>query len=342
MTPFAGSLVVNTPGAKVSLDRKSLMVRTGGSATRVPIEGIDVVILVGRVNMSSEAIARCTSNGVRVAALTRGGKIRFVVSPPDSGNVHLRVAQVRGFDDSVHSLDVARVIVAAKLVGSCRLAQRWSWDAEPRSKWLIERSIDVLKDRHLSIGSARDANHLRGIEGDAARAYFKAMRCHLDGLETAAAMMRRTRRPPLDPANAALSFGYGLLTAELVGAAQAVGLDPQIGFFHQLRPGRPALALDVLEEFRAPIVDRFVVGALGRHQLRLEHFQETPGGGWYLNDAGRSEFFTLFEEFRSRSAHHELLDRAVPRAALSITQMAVLARFVRGELPCYVPWLGGP
>lgn len=151
-------------------------------------------------------------------------------------------------------------------------------------------------------------------------------------------MQRRSRRPPADPINAALSFGYGVLRAELVGAADTVGLDPQVGFLHGVRSGRPALALDVLEEFRAPIVDRFVAATIRRRQLRLEHFHESPGGGWYLTDEGRKEYLRLFDAYRNGIVHHDLLGRDVERWALPTLQMTILARHLRGDLPSYVPW----
>jgi CRISPR-associated protein Cas1 len=128
------------------------------------------------------------------------------------------------------------------------------------------------------------------------------------------------------------------MTAELVGAAQAVGLDHQLGFLHGLRPGRPSLALDLLEEFRSGIVDRFVVGAVGRRQLRIEHFEQLPGGAVYLSTEGRAEYFRLFEEFRDGAVRHELLDKDIPRWALAVTQMTILARHLRGDWE-YVPWL---
>jgi CRISPR-associated protein Cas1 len=341
MTKIGSTLFVNTPGSRVSVSGRSLTVSGKEGRSRVPMEAVEGVLLIGGANITTEAIARCAKSGIRVAALTRGGRVKFCVAPSEAGNVHLRVAQVRAIDQQRDTNETARLIVAAKLMNSRRLVQRWLWDAKADRRAGIAECVERIEDRRLKVFEARDVAHLLGIEGDAARSYFKAMRLHLDEVEAAATMMKRSRRPPADPVNAALSFGYGVVTAELVGAAQVVGLDPQVGFLHGVRSGRPALALDVLEEFRAQIVDRFVVGALRRRQLRLEHFTTTPGGGWYLSEEGRSVFLGLFDSFKESNVAHPLFGKDVPRWSLPVNQMVVLARYLRGDLPTYVPWTAG-
>lgn len=339
MSRYGSTLFVNRGGARVSADKGALMVRApDGLRRRVPMEAVDAVVLIGGSSITSDAIARCTARGVRVASLTRHGRVRFVAAPARDGNVHLRVAQVRAADDASVALGLARLIVAGKIANSMRLVRQWVSTNDRPERMAIEAALDGIRRARERIGSAPTGDHLRGVEGDAARWHFKALGAHVGVVGSAFALLRRSRRPPADPTNAALSFGYGVLTAELVGAADAVGLDPQVGFLHGVRSGRPSLALDILEEFRAPIVDRFVAGAIRRRQLRLEHFHESPGGGWYLTDEGRAEFLRLFEAYRQQEVYHDLLGRHVERWALPTLQMTILARHLRGDLPAYVPW----
>ncbi len=335
---LSSTLFVNTPGSQIGVQHRALVVRSKGTTTRVPMESIDGVVAIGGVNLTTDCLARCAQQGIRVASLTRSGKVRFVVAPEATGNVHLRARQYQVASDPDAALDLAKSFVAGKIANGEHAVRRWGWDADSETAPRLGRIVDALGRRRQAVAGARDGDHLRGLEGDAARWYFKAMRIHLLGVELAAGMTARTRRPPLDPVNAALSFGYALLNVELVGAAQAVGLDHQVGFLHGVRSGRASLALDVLEEFRAPIVDRFVVSAFKRRQLRAEHFENMPGGAVYLSSVGRSEYFTLFDSFREKLVRHELFRTEVPRWSLSLSQMTVLARHLRGDIP-YVPWI---
>jgi CRISP-associated protein Cas1 len=149
----------------------------------------------------------------------------------------------------------------------------------------------------------------------------------------------RTRRPPRDPVNAALGFAYGVLLTEVAGAVEALGLDPQVGFLHGVRPGRPSLALDLLEELRPSVADRFVAGLLTRRMLVESDFVRTAGGACYLTDDGRRKFLAAYEEFKSSEVVHPLLDRRIPRSAVPVVQATLLARHLRGDLPAYPPYV---
>lgn len=333
---YLNAVYVTDHRARVSRSKGSLLVATELEKRRVPLEAIDSVTLLGGGHMTTDALAACAERQIRVAALRRGGAIRFTVAGPRGGNVHLRVAQHRVAADETSSLNIARLVIAAKLRSSHRAVLRWARDTQPPERSALTRRADLIADRLDAVPSARDANHLRGIEGDAARAYFTGM-----GIVLRAAGVRfesRTRRPPRDPANALLGFSYGLLTTELVGACEAVGLDHQVGFLHRARSGRPSLALDLLEELR-PLVDRMVVRSLRRRQLTEEDFTVTPGGATYLGDEGRAKFLRLWEESKAVAHPHRLLDRPVERWALPSVQATLLARHLRGDLPHYPPFV---
>lgn len=340
---IADTVYVADHGAKVGVEKSALTIRGRDSTkTRIPFSSIERIVILSRASISNQAMSRCTSAGIRIVAMHHSGRVRFVIGSPTSGNVLLRVAQVRVADCSQDSLGVAQNIVAGKVQNSRASLQRWSWDADGPDRDLLESLVEQLGSRLQSVPTAVDQDTVRGIEGDSARQYFKGMGNRLNCSETGFRFDRRSRRPPRDPANALLSFMYGLLVTEVIGALETVGLDPQIGFLHGLRPGRPSLALDLVEELRSPFADRFIVAAIRRRQLRLEHVTQIPGGAWRLTDEGRREILRLWEEYRRQEVPHLFLDRQVPRWTIPMTQATLLARFLRKDLDQYPPWIAKP
>ena len=334
------TLYVADHQARVGVQSRSLLVRLGdGRRQRVPIETIDSVVLVGHGQISSDALALCTDRRVAVTALARSGRVRFRSGGGVTGNVLLRQRQFRAADNPDVALDVSRVIVAGKLANAQRLLRRWTWDAPIKTRRALSRLGTQVRRQVDAVWEARSLDHVRGCEGNGARAYFECLRLHLAGVRPDLAFESRTRRPPRDEVNACLSYCYGLALAELTGAVEGVGLDPAVGFLHGVRPGRPALALDLLEEARIAVVDRFVVRIVGRRIIGPEDFVSAVGGGKYLSDSGRAQLLIAWEEYRTEEIRHELLDRSLPRAALSIVQATLMARFLRGDLPSYAPYV---
>ena len=203
---------------------------------RVPLEALDAVVVLGGAQITMQALDACVRRGIRVAALHRGGGVRFVVNGATNGNVHLRKALFEAVTDDSRSLDLSRVIVAAKLQNSRKVVGRWSRDEKDAvgSKRLADRS-EQIRQRIARLVEAATGDHVRGIEGDAARIYFRAVEQVVADAEFG--FSSRTRRPPRDPVNAMLSFCYGLLVTECTGALESVGLDFQMGFFHRPRAG---------------------------------------------------------------------------------------------------------
>lgn len=334
---YLNTVYVREHRAHVGHRRGSLLISGPEGKTRVPLEAVDAVVLLGSAQVSTDALAACTRRGVRVASLRRNGRIRFVVGGPRSGNVHLRCAQHAHLVDEGKCLDFARVVIAAKLRNSQRVLSRWARDSrDERSARRLATRAEQVAERIGHLPAAASTDHVRGIEGDAARIYFAGM-----GQVVATTPFRfteRNRRPPRDPVNALLGFCSGLLVSELTGAVEAVGLDHQLGFFHRPRSGRPALALDLSEEFR-PLVDRFVVTLVRRRQVAPEDFVTTPGGAVYLNDEGRTKLIAAWEDHKNGLVEHRLLGREVERWALPSVQATLLARFLRGDLPSYPPFV---
>ena len=334
---YLSTVYVRNHRARVQYRRGSLLVSSPEGSQRVPLEAVDALIVLGGAQITTQALDACVSRGVRVAALRMSGAVRFVVNGPTSGNVHLRTAQYGAVMDDIRSLAVAKAIVAAKLQNSKRVVDRWARDEKNpvEAKQFAARGAQV-RERIARLAGVDTANHVRGVEGDAARIYFRAV-----GQAVAASDLEfsaRTRRPPRDPVNALLGFCYGMLVTECIGAAESVGLDYQMGFFHRPRAGRPSLALDLAEEFRA-LTDRFVVSLVRRRQVGLGDFDHTPGGGVYLSDDGRTRLIEAWEEHKEAEIPHQLLGRPVGRWALPSVQATLLARHLRGDLPTYPPFV---
>jgi CRISPR-associated protein Cas1 len=241
--------------------------------------------------------------------------------------------------DGPHKLALARSFIAGKLQNALRAVRQWTWDAPDLQRGMLQRRAQHIADRLGGVDRCRDADHLRGLEGEAARQYFAAMGAVLRA--NAVPFDGRSRRPPRDVGNATLSFVYGLVTAEVAGALEAVGLDPQIGYLHEQRPGRPALALDVVEELRTGHADRFAVRCLTRRQVTVDDFESRPGGAVHLTDDGRKKLLVAYERFRDEEVNHGVFDRPVARWALPHAQAILLARHLRGDLPVYPPFVAG-
>ena len=330
---YLSTVYVREHRARVRHRSGALLISSPQGNRRVPLEAVDSVILLGGAQVTTQAIEACTRRGVRIAALTRGGAPRFVVGAPTGGNVHLRIAHYRAVEDEDHSLELSKAVVAAKLQNSSRVVARWARDeGEPvRAEGLARRSVQ-LRERVARLAEAPSGDHVRGVEGDAARIYFRALGLALSTSQLG--FRARSRRPPRDPVNAMLGFCYGLVVTEIIGALESLGLDYQLGFFHRPRSGRPSLALDLAEELRA-LSDRFVVTLVRRRQIGSDSFVRTPGGGTYLTDPGRTALIEAWERDKARQLSHRVLGRLVERWALPSVQATLLARHLRGDLPAY-------
>lgn len=334
------TLYVTEHAARLRIRKRNLVVQLGRDSRRVPIETLDAVVLTGRADLTNEAIGELVARGIRISALSTTGRLRFSVGGPTKGNVLLRVAQHRAAENAAARRELARWFVAGKLQNCHRAVARWSAARSGVERWKMEREADAIKDRLAALAFAHDEDTIRGVEGDGTRRYFRVMALHLGQSNPEILFERRSRRPPRDVTNALLSFTYGLVLAEVIGALDAVGLDPQIGYLHRPRPGRPSLALDVLEEFRVALADRFVVAALGRRQLGPSDAELRAGQAVYLTEDGRRRLLRLYDQFRQQEIEHPLLRSAVPIALLPTIQATLLARHLRGDLPAYPPFVG--
>lgn len=333
------TLFVQTPGASLSLDHDSVLVTADGNRTRLPLQRLDAIVLIGPVSASSELISRCAADGRPITSLSSTGRFRYRIEGPIGGNVLLRQAQHDTHRNPKLRARLAATIAAGKIKNSRRVllsAARNSPDVDTAR--VLRDTAEAVTRQLPELATIDNLDTIRGIEGRAARTYFAGLQTAIRQPETAAGQ-GRTRRPPLDPLNALLSFGYGLLRLRCVGALESVGLDPQVGFLHGIRPGRPSLALDLMEELRPNFVDRLVLSTLNLRQLQPRHFEAEFGGGIRLTDHGRRQFLELWQQHQGRPVKHPLLHTKVETALVPLIQAKLLARHLRGDLPVYLPYV---
>jgi CRISPR-associated protein Cas1 len=339
------TLYVQSPEAHVRLDHDTLRVTIGDEeAVRVPLHHLGGVVLFGGASMSQGGLERCAEEGREVTFLSLNGRFRFRVDGPTSGNVLLRLAQMDAHRDQARTLEIARRSVAAKIHNSRLVLLRGARDArseEDRER--LTQAVGALDGFLATATTASSVDTLRGIEGEVAAWYFSVYGRLLTVPTAEFAFAQRTRRPPRDRVNALLSFLYSILTHDCAGAVEGVGLDPQIGFLHSVRPGRLGLALDLAEEFRAGLVDRLVATLINRRQVRPDHFEVREGAGEsvMLTEEGRKAVLVAYQKRKQERVAHSLLKEEVPLGLVPHLQARLLARHLRGELPRYPPFLFG-
>lgn len=333
------TLYVMSEGAYVHRDHQTLQVRIEQETKlSVPIHHLQSVAVFGSVMVSPGAMALCAEAGVAVTFLSMTGRLTARVDAPGSGNVLLRRAQFRQADDAAVCARMARQFVGGKLRNTRQVVQRAARESDrSEDRAALEPATRDIAHALQGLEGAGTLDEIRGREGEAARAYFKAFSAMVRHDRTTFEMRERTRRPPLDPINALLSFTYALLLHDCVAALTAVGLDPSVGFLHEDRPGRPSLALDLMEEFRPILADRVVLSVINRRQVDGAGFQTRDGGAVEMAEATRRTVVEQYQARKQEEVTHPLLEQSVRVAELPFLQARLLARTLRGDLPVYPP-----
>lgn len=340
MKQILNTLYVMTQRAYVHLDHETVKVEVEGKVQmQVPLHHLGSVVVMGNVMLSPFIMARCAEDGRTVTILDRNGKFKCRVVGKTSGNVLLRQVQYEAVRDPGKAARVARHLVAGKVKNARQVLMRAAREAgEATEEGALRDAAQIHADALFQLQHAADLDHIRGIEGEAAHAYFGVFDRMIKPPERDVFRMHdRNRRPPLDPVNGLLSFLYTLLLNDCIGAIEGVGLDSQMGFLHALRPGRPALALDLMEEFRSPLADKLALTLINRRQVTDKHFEVRPGGATYLNDAGRKEVIVAWQKHKQEEYTHPLLGEKVPFGLAAHVQARLLARHLRGDLDDYPP-----
>lgn len=341
MKKHLNTLFVTTEGAYLRKDGQAVVVRVEKeNRLRVPLHNLDGIVCFGRVGASPALMAACAEAGVTLSMLTAYGRFQAAIVGFTPGNVLLRRTQYRRADDEAASCEIARNMVAAKIANCRSVLLRAARESPPaESKDAIDRTTRRLAN---SIDEARRANSLeklRGIEGDAANHYFGVFDHLIRTSEDAFRFTGRSRRPPLDRVNALLSFLYSILTHDTRSACEAVGLDAAVGFLHRDRPGRPGLALDIMEEFRPFLVDRLVLSLINRRQVNARGFTISETGAVWMNDKTRRTVLTTYQKRKQDIITHPFLDEKTSVGMLPHLQTRLLARYLRGDLDAYPPFI---
>jgi CRISP-associated protein Cas1 len=307
---------------------------------RVPITALESVVCIGRVACSPQALELCASNGVALTHLTETGRFMARLEGPVSGNVVVRRTQYRWADDAARTADLARAFIIGKLANARLVLRRGAREiAAPESRNALSQAADRL-DRLLDrLPYESDLEVLRGIEGEAGRLYWAAFPALLAGGDPQITFAGRNRRPPLDPMNALLSFLYTLLVNDIRSALESEGLDSQVGYLHRDRPGRPSLALDMMEEFRAVLADRLALTLINRGQLRAQDFRRLDSGAFIMEDAARRTVIAAWQERKRDERRHPFLGENAPLGLFWHLQALLLKRHMRGDLDGYPPCL---
>ncbi len=341
MYTLLNTLYVMTPHAYAHLENTTVRIDVEHEKRlQVPLHHIGGLVCFGNIMVSPALMHRLADEGKSLVLLEEHGRFKARLEGPVSGNILLRQAQHKQAIDTAYALEVARAIVAGKLKNSRSVVMRGAretLDSDEASA--LTRTADDLAASLRAVKDAADLDTLRGIEGEAARGYFAALNLIVKSQVRAHfALNGRTRRPPLDRFNALLSFLYSMLMNDCRSALETVGLDPQLGFLHAVRPGRAALALDLQEEFRSILADRLALTLINRGQIAQDDFDMREGGAVMLNDKGRRKVIAAWQERKQEEVTHPLIETKMPLAVLPFIQARLLARTLRGEMPGYLPY----
>lgn len=341
MKQLLNTLYVMTQGAYLTLDHETVKVEVEGKTQlQVPLHHLGAIFTVGNVMMSPFLMHRCTENGKAVVFLDMNGRFLARVVGKITGNVLLRQAQYETARDTQKAAAIAKNIVAAKLQNSRQIllrGARETEDSEIESR--LRHAASAIAGALHGLKKSSKVDEIRGLEGISANEYFQVFDAMVKDNKETFMIKTRNRRPPRDPMNALLSFLYTLLLNDCVSAIEGVGLDPQIGFLHVLRPGRPSLGLDLMEELRSVLADRLALTLINLKQLTKKDFEEREGGAVYLNEGGRKSVVVAYQKRKQDEFTHPLLEEKVPFGLIPHVQARLLARHLRGDMEEYLPVL---
>jgi CRISP-associated protein Cas1 len=335
------TLYVTTQGTYLAVAGETVVARSDGTAPiRLPLHLLESIVCFGRVTCSPALMAKCSERGLAIAFLTNRGRFLARVHGPISGNVLLRRAQYRTSDDAGASARLARSFVLGKVANARSVILRALRDhpggpGEPD----VRRAVALLGDGLRRIEQETDLERVRGLEGEAAHTYFGVLDTLIVAQKDTFSFHGRRRRPPPDNVNALLSFLYTLLTHDAASAVEGVGLDPQVGFLHRDRPGRPGLALDLAEEFRAFLADRLALSLVNRRQIDGKGFTTTETGGVVMTDETRRAVLVAYQQRKAEVIRHPFLNENTTIGMLVHLQALLLSRRLRGDLDEYPPFL---
>jgi CRISPR-associated protein Cas1 len=341
MKKHLNTLFVTTQGAYLSKEGETVVAKVDGEVRiRVPVHTVSGIVCFGNVSCSPFLMGFCAENNVAISFLTEHGKFLAKVQGPVSGNVLLRREQYRKADDQKFSGEVAKFVLTGKIANCRTVLQRGLRDhADKINEQEVRNAVGRLSHLIESLNREQTLDVLRGIEGDSAHVYFSVFDHLIVAQKDNFRFDERNRRPPLDNVNCLLSFIYTLLMHDVRSALETVGLDPGVGFLHRDRPGRPGLALDLMEEFRPFIGDRLALSLVNLQQVQEKSFKKMESGAVVMNDDDRKTVLVAYQERKQEEILHPFLDEKVTIGMLFHVQAMLMARYLRGDMDGYPPFI---
>lgn len=338
MRKLLNTLYVTTPEAYLAKDGMNVVISVKQEERfRIPIINLEQIVTFGYMGASPGLMKLCSDNNVSLTFLSPNGRLIGNFQGPIKGNVLLRKRQYELSSQVDFALHLSRLFIAAKIRNYRSILRRAIRDNGADEN--LETIAKLLDQRRKQVLEASNFNELRGLEGDAANAYFSVFSHLILQQKDNFSFVCRNRRPPKDAVNAMLSFAYTLLANDTAAALESVGLDPYVGFLHTLRPGRCSLALDLMEEFRAYLGDRLVLSLINKSQIRLHDFIVQGEDGITMTENGRKILLTAWQMRKKEEIMHPYLNEKIPIGLLPYVQSLLLARMIRGDLEDYPVFL---
>jgi CRISPR-associated protein Cas1 len=339
MRKHLNTLYITSDDAYLSKERETFVVEVNNEKVfQAPIHSIENIVCFGFKPLTPALMAFCAENNVGISYLSETGRFLARVQGAQQGNVLLRKAQYAIAENELQSLSIARPIVAAKVTNYRSLLLRHQRNHPDECPDSVGLAAETMGGRLVEIQHAESLDELRGYEGECATLYFAVLSSLITAQREDFTFVQRTKRPPLDPANALLSFLYAVLANDVRSAVETTGLDPQVGFLHQVRPGRPSLALDIMEEFRAYLGDRVMLNLINLKQVTRKDFEIRESGEVRMSDDARKTVITAYQKRKQEEITHPFLDEKMTVGLLPHIQAQLLARYIRGDIPEYPPF----
>ena len=341
MRKLLNTLYITSSEYYLSLDGENVIIsQSKKEIGRLPLHNLEAIVTCGYAGASPALMEKCAAGNISITFLSPTGRFRAKVTGKAYGNILLRRTQYRMADDKKQTLEIARNFIIGKIYNQRSVINRAQRDyAERLDTEKLSLVSGQLRETLQTVREADTMETLRGNEGEAASRYFSQFNQLILQQKEEFCFDIRNRRPPLDRVNALLSFTYALLTSMCVAALETVGLDPYAGFMHTDRPGRCSLALDLMEELRAPYADRFVLSCINKKMVDSSDFEEKENGAVFLNESGRKKYLAVWQSKKAEKLTHPYLQESIEWGLVPYVQALPLARFIRGDLDGYPPFL---
>lgn len=341
MKKHLNTLFVTTQGAYLAKEGETVVVKVDGEiALRVPVHTLGGIVCFGQVSCSPYLMGFCAENDVAISFLTENGDFLAKVQGPVSGNVLLRREQYRKADDLKASALIARSMLTGKIANCRAVLQRALRDHSDKiDDEAVASASQTLTNSMRRLQFELPFDVVRGIEGESANAYFEVFNHLITSQKNDFVFNERNRRPPLDNVNCLLSFLYTLLMHDVRSALETVGLDPAVGFLHRDRPGRYSLALDIMEELRPFFADRMALSLINLCQVQGKGFSKKESGAVWMNDETRKTVLIAYQKRKQDELEHPFIKEKVKIGLLPYVQAMLMARYIRGDLDSYPPFI---